>query len=95
MIYNYSTSPYCEKTPTVNFQDLTPSNLNIEEFAEKAASIGYEALNGKDGIAKDSLIYASSIIYSVVRSVNFSDSAKLIRKSIDSGKAKEFFSNAI
>ena len=75
--------------------DEISSEINIEEFAEKAASIGYEALNGKDGIAKDSLIYASSIIYSVVRSVNFSDSAKLIRKSIDSGKAKEFFSNAI
>jgi PKD repeat protein len=31
-VYNYSVSPYCEKTPTVYFQDLTPSNLNVIDW---------------------------------------------------------------
>ena len=31
-VYNYSVSPYCEKTPTVSFQDLTPSNLNVIDW---------------------------------------------------------------
>ena len=46
---------------------LSDGEINIEEFAEKASIIGYDALSGKDGVAKDSLIYASSIIYSNIK----------------------------
>ncbi|MBH32697.1 MAG: anthranilate phosphoribosyltransferase [Gammaproteobacteria bacterium] len=87
--------PLPELSKNSDSLDEISSEINIEEFAEKASIIGYDALSGKDGVAKDSLIYASSIIYSTIKSVNFLDAAKIIRKAIDSGKAKEFFSNAI
>jgi anthranilate phosphoribosyltransferase len=75
--------------------DEISSDINIEDFAQKTAEIGQDALSGKDCPAKDTLIYTGSLALSLIRNISFNDASNQIRKSIESGKAKEFFYNAI
>ena len=70
------------------------SDINVEDFSQKAAEIGLLALDGKDGPAKDTLIFTASIALSIIKKIQFTDAADQIKKAINSGKAKEFFYNA-
>ena len=74
--------------------DEIASDINVEDFSQKAAEIGLLALDGKDGPAKDTLIFTASIALSIIKKIQFTDAADQIKKAINSGKAKEFFYNA-
>jgi anthranilate phosphoribosyltransferase len=52
-------------------------------------------LNGKEGPGKDTLIYTGAVALSIIKNIDFSNAATQIKNSINSGKAKEFFYNAI
>ena len=69
-------------------------DINIDDFSIKAAEIGNDALSGKDGPAKDTLIYTGALTLSIIKNIDFNDAAEQIKKVINSGKAKEFFYNA-
>ena len=69
-------------------------DIDVKEFASKTAEIGEEALSGKDSPALDSIIYTSSIIYSLIKNKSLFESSDIIRKSIKKGTAKSFFKNA-
>ena len=66
----------------------------LSDFSIKAAEIGNDALSGKDGPAKDTLIYTGALTLSIIKNIDFNDAAEQIKKVINSGKAKEFFYNA-
>ena len=75
--------------------DEISADIDVKEFASKTAEIGEEALSGKDSPALDSIIYTSSIIYSLIKNKSLFESSDIIRKSIKKGTAKSFFKNAI
>ena len=75
--------------------DEISSDINVQDFSTKAVEIGNEALNGKDGPAKDTLIYTGALSLSIIRNIDFNEAASKIKNTIDSGKAKEFFYNAV
>lgn len=86
--------PELEKKEEIKLDEIS-SDINVDDFSSKAVEIGIDALNGKDGPAKDTLVYTGAITLSIIKNIDFNDAAVQIRKSIDSGKAKEFFYNAI
>jgi len=85
--------PELEKVEEIKLDEIS-SDINVEDFSEKAADIGIKALNGEDGPAKDTLIYTGSIALSIIKQISFTDAAEQVKKAINSGKAKEFFYNA-
>ena len=86
--------PDLEKQEEKKLDDIS-SDINIEDFAQKASEIGIDALSGKNCPAKDTLIYTGSLALSLIKNLSFNEASSQIKKSIDSGKAKEFFYNAI
>lgn len=85
--------PELEKVEEIKLDEIS-SDINVEDFSQKAAEIGLLALDGKDGPAKDTLIFTASIALSIIKKIQFTDAADQIKKAINSGKAKEFFYNA-
>jgi anthranilate phosphoribosyltransferase len=85
--------PDLEKKEEMKLDEIS-SDINIDDFSIKAAEIGNDALSGKDGPAKDTLIYTGALTLSIVKNIDFNDAAEQIKKVINSGKAKEFFYNA-
>jgi anthranilate phosphoribosyltransferase len=85
--------PKLEKQEEIKLDEIS-SDINVKDFSEKASEIGKEALSGKDGPAKDTLIYTGALTLSIIRKIDFNDAANQIKKTINSGKAKEFFYNA-
>ncbi len=77
-----------------NKLDEISSDINVQDFSEKVCEIGKEALSGKQGPAKDTLIYTGALTLSIVKKIDFGEAADQIKKNINSGKAKEFFYNA-
>ena len=74
--------------------DETAAKLDVDQIAEKAAEAGLTALEGKDGPAKDSLIYSGAIMLTHLGiKNNLQDSAEQIRATINSGKALSHFQN--
>ena len=86
--------PELDKQEEIKLDEIS-SDINVQDFSVKAAEIGDEALNGKDGPAKDTLIYTGALTLSIIRNIDFNDAASKIKETIDSGKAKEYFYNAI
>ena len=86
--------PELEKIEEIKLDEIS-SDINVTDFSTKAVEIGIEALNGKDGPAKDTLIYTGALSLSIIRNIDFNEAASKIKKTIDSGKAKEYFYNAI
>lgn len=86
--------PDLEKQEEIKLDEIS-SDINVQDFSTKAVEIGNEALNGKDGPAKDTLIYTGALSLSIIRNIDFNEAASKIRNSIESGKAKEYFYNAI
>ena len=85
--------PELEKVEEIKLDEIS-SDINVQDFSEKAADIGIKALKGSDGPAKDTLIYTASLALSIVKKTNFVDAAAQVKKAIDSGKALEIFYNA-
>ena len=83
------------KRPGAFTKKAKARGMDVKEFASKTAEIGEEALSGKDSPALDSIIYTSSIIYSLIKNKSLFESSDIIRKSIKKGTAKSFFKNAI
>ena len=86
--------PDLEKQEQIKLDEIS-SDINVEDFSIKASEIGNEALNGKEGPAKDTLIYTGALTLSIIKNIDFNEAASKIKKAIDSGKAKDFFYNAI
>jgi anthranilate phosphoribosyltransferase len=86
--------PELEKKEEIKLDEIS-SDINIDDFSTKALEIGKDALNGKEGPGKDTLIYTGAVALSIIKNIDFSDAATQIKNSINSGKAKEFFYNAI
>lgn len=69
--------------------------IDVDALAAAAAQAGIDALQGKSGAARDSLIYAGAIILShLQRCTSLCDSAKTIATHIDSGEALNRFEAA-
>ena len=85
--------PDLEKKEEIKLDEIS-SDINVDDFSIKAAEIGEAALNGKNGPAKDTLIYAGALTLSIIKNIDFNSAADQIKKGINSGKAKEFFYNA-
>ena len=86
--------PELEKKEEIKLDEIS-SDINIDDFSTKAVEIGKDALNGKEGPGKDTLIYTGAVALSIIKNIDFSNAATQIKNSINSGKAKEFFYNAI
>ena len=86
--------PELEKQEEIKLDEIS-SDINVQDFSTKAVEIGNEALNGKDGPAKDTLIYTGALSLSIIRNIDFNEAASKIKNAIESGKAKEYFYNAI
>ena len=86
--------PELEKQEEIKLDEIS-SDINVQDFSVKAVEIGNDALSGKDGPAKDTLIYTGALTLSIIRNIDFNDAASKIKKSINSGKVKEYFYNAI
>ncbi len=75
--------------------DEIAATINIEKTAELAAETGIEALSGKPGPARDSLVYGCAIMLSHLgRSDSMATAADSVRKVLDSGKALTHFKAA-
>ena len=84
--------PLPEIDTAKNVGDETESKFNVDQLAEKAAEAGLAALEGKDGPARDSLIYSGAIMLAHMGiKNNLQDSAEQVRTAIDSGKALSHF----
>jgi anthranilate phosphoribosyltransferase len=86
--------PNLDKQEGVKLDEIS-SDINVEDFSAKTSEIGIEALNGKDGPAKDTLIYTGALTLSIIKNISFNEAASQIKKAINSGKAKDFFYNSI
>ena len=85
--------PELEKVEEIKLDEIS-SDINVEDFSQKAAEIGLLALDGKDGPAKGYFnIYGFNCTINY-KKIQFTDAADQIKKAINSGKAKEFFYNA-
>lgn len=72
-------------------KDSTPTAL--AELAQAAATAGLEALRGKPGLMRDSLVYsAAMILWNLSHFNTLADAAVQVRKAIDSGEALARFS---
>ncbi len=68
------------------------TKMDIDQLANEAARAGIEALEGKPGPARDSLIYSAAIMLTHMQiEKNIQTSADRIRSVIDSGKALTHF----
>ncbi len=86
--------PELEKKVELKLDEIS-SDINIDNFSAKTAEIGNEMLNGKQGPAKDTVIYTGALTLSIIKKIDFKEAANQIKSVINSGKAKEFFYNAI
>ena len=72
--------------------DDTAAKFDIDQLANKAALAGLSALEGKEGPARDSLVYSGAIMLTHMGvKKDLKDSAGIIRAAIDSGKALKHF----
>ncbi len=78
--------------PAAKGGDETAAKVDIEALARHAAETGTAALEGKEGPARDSLIYAGAIALAHVGiEKNMQDAAAKIRNAVDSGDALAHF----
>ncbi len=72
--------------------DDTAAKLDTDQLAEEAAKVGVAALQGEQGPARDSLIYASAIMLTHLKiEKDLQASAEKVRAVLDSGKALNHF----
>lgn len=64
---------------------------DIPALVQAAAQMGQEALNGKPGIFRDSLIYSGALCLWHLGHGPLTEAADAVRKVLDSGKAKSLF----
>ncbi len=84
--------PLPDLAPAKSASDETAAKIDIDQLASKAAEVGLAALEGKEGPARDSLIYSAAIVLTHMGvESNLEDSAATVRTVIDSGKALTHF----
>lgn len=84
--------PLPEDTAMSGTLDATANAADIETAARAAAKAGMDALDGKAGPARDSLVYSAAIVLSQLgRSSTLIEAADTVRKAIDSGEALSRF----
>ena len=72
--------------------DDTGGEVDGLAIAEAAARAGLEALDGAPGPARDSLVYAATLVLRHVgKAERLEDGVKLVREAIDSGRARARF----
>ena len=64
--------PEIEKKEEIKLDEIS-SDINIEDFSVKAAEIGTDAISGKNGPAKDTLIYTGALTLSIIKNIDFKD----------------------
>ena len=69
------------------------SEEKLEELAKTAAAKGIAALEGEQGATRDSLIYSASIMLHFLNQTTLAETAKVVARVIDSGKALNHFNN--
>lgn len=87
---NVRAVPLPEDLPTaaVAESDGISPEINVDALATAAATVGLEALQGKPGVARDSLIYGGAIILShLERCQSLAEPARTIATKIDNGEA--------
>ena len=62
--------PELEKKEEIKLDEIS-SDINVDDFSSKAVEIGIDALNGKDGPAKDTLVYTGAITLSIIKNIDF------------------------
>jgi len=85
--------PLPKDLPKANNQaDEIANEFDINAAAARAAEFGLEALQGKEGPARDSLVYSAAIcLRHLGRADNLSAAADMARAVLDSGKALAHF----
>ncbi|MEM7400313.1 MAG: anthranilate phosphoribosyltransferase [Pseudomonadota bacterium] len=72
--------------------DETAAKIDTDQLAAEAAKVGIAALEGKQGPARDSLIYSTAIMLTHMgMENNLHASSELVKDAIDSGKALTHF----
>lgn len=75
-----------------NKKDESTTKNDVEALAQHAAAAGLAALQGEEGAARDSLIYAGAIMLAHTGAEkNLQDAAEKVRAAIDSGDALTHF----
>ena len=78
--------------PPAAERDETAAKVDVEALARRAAETGLAALEGKQGPARDSLIYAGAIMLAHTGTEkNLQNAAERVRTAIDSGNALRHF----
>ena len=76
--------------------DDTAAKIDTDQLASEAAKVGIEALQGKQGPARDSLIYSTAIMLTHMSiEKDLQASAEKVRAVLDSGKAYAHFKKNI
>ena len=76
--------------------DVIANKFDVNALAKCAAACGIEALQGKPGIARDSLLYIGSIVLNHLRyTETIQDAYTKLSKQLDNGSAWERFQQAI
>ena len=84
--------PLPELDPSKTTGDDTATSMDADQLAAEAAKAGIDALQGKEGPARDSLIYSTAIMLTHKGiEKNLQASADKVREIIDSGKAFTHF----
>jgi len=76
-------------------KDEIDSAVDIDALSQAAAKMGIEALSGKTGPTRDSLVYSGAIcLHHLARHDSLQSAADAVRKVLDSGEALERFQRA-
>ena len=84
--------PLPDLAPAKSAVDDTAAKIDTDQLAAEAAKVGVAALQGEQGPARDSLIYATAIMLAHMGiEKSLANSAEKVRAIIDSGKAFTHF----
>jgi anthranilate phosphoribosyltransferase len=71
------------------------SVVDVEALSQAAADAGLAALDGKEGAAKDCLLYSAAIVLKHLgKAESLEQGADLAAQAIASGQAKQCFKNS-
>lgn len=90
-------APFPEDIPMADARgDANATTFDSDAAAGAAATAGLEALGGKPGPARDSLVYAAAIgLHHLGRNASLAEAADVVRRVIDSGEALSRFRAAM
>ncbi len=86
----------CEPIPAhcVNTDESSQPSVDVEALAVASAQAGLAVFDGKEGAARDCLLYSAAIVLTHLgKTESLLEGAKLAASAIASGKAKQCFQN--